>query len=206
LLYFVACAPKALSFTASTSGEWQDAEMTFSSGTIGTRAWYGRRPAQLAFEVLRSGYWIDIDDVHLLDSTGRDLLANGEFSANPDRWFYTSDHNHLPWHAKNMVLSILFDQGWTGLLAGLALLSVVACATWRLAGVHDDARAAWFAALSGFFVVGVFDTLLDVDRIAVLFYLMLFIGLLKPAANASAEAKPLSRKSIDRNSRPGDVP
>ncbi|WP_172404920.1 hypothetical protein, partial [Janthinobacterium sp. GW458P] len=46
------------------------------------------------------------------------------------------------------------------------------------------------AALAGFLVVGLFDSLLDVPRIALLYYLMLLGTLLQPLPSHPAERAP----------------
>lgn len=98
----------------------------------------------------------------------------------------------MPWHIKNMAAHVLFDQG----LVGLCLLALlVASALWRV--VLGPARTHPLAAgvaggLAGFLVVGLFDSLLDIPRVAFLFYFLVLIGLslqpprLPPAVRPSA--------------------
>jgi O-antigen ligase len=95
-------------------------------------------------------------------------------------WFTTSDRFHLPWHIKNLVLNILFDQGAVGLLLFVML---TAGTLYRLiAGAARAHPLAPFiaAALAGFLLVGLFDSLVDVPRLAFLFYLLTFVGLALP--------------------------
>ena len=54
--------------------------------------------------------------------TAGELLGNGDFQHGNDRWFFTSDRHHLPWHAKNLWLHVYFEQGVLGLLIFSALL------------------------------------------------------------------------------------
>ena len=83
------------------------------------------------------------------------------------------------------MLNVLFDQG----IVGLALfLILVGGALWRLFFVayrHTDAPYL-ASALIGFLIVGIFDSLLDVPRVAFLFYLLLLIALLLPRTGATA--------------------
>jgi len=56
-------------------------------------------------------------------------VKNGDFSATSVYWFWSVD-NHLPWHTKHMVVTVLFDQGWLGmvgviLILGLGLIALV---------------------------------------------------------------------------------
>jgi O-antigen ligase len=88
-----------------------------------------------------------------------------------------SERIHLPWHIKNMAFNVLFDQGAVGLLLFVLL---VGGTLWRLTAGHARRHPmAPFltASLVGFLVVGAFDSLLDVPRVALAFYLVLFAGL-----------------------------
>jgi O-antigen ligase len=129
------------------------------------------------------GLRVDIDSVELVGPDGRGLVDNGEFSRGMARWFMVSEKIHLPWHIKNLAFNVLFDQG----MIGLALFALmVGGALWRLCAGHARGHPmAPFiaAALVGFLVVGAFDSLLDVPRLALVFYLVLIAGLAleKPA-------------------------
>ncbi len=115
---------------------------------------------------------VDVDDIVLATTAADNLLSNGDFSRGGNRWFMTSDRNHLPWHAKSLTVHLLFDQGAIGF--GLFLLLSTA-AFWRTAfgGARKHPLAPYVAAsLLGFWVVGVFDSLIDAPRIAFLYYLI----------------------------------
>ncbi len=120
---------------------------------------------------------VDIDDIELRDAQGNSLLSNGDFAHGADRWFFSSDRVHLPYHAKNMALHLLIEQGVFGMLmVSLACLT----ALWRLGlgrARNEEAAPALLAALAGFLSVGLFDSLLDVPRDSVFFYLLLSIAL-----------------------------
>jgi hypothetical protein len=88
---------------------------------------------------------------------------------------------------------------WVGLAAPaarwpLAALALLVLTLWRLTAGHarDHPLApATAAALVGFLVVGLFDSLLDMPRVAFAFYLLLGAALVLPAAaNASRKASP----------------
>ena len=127
-----------------------------------------------------SGTSVVIDNVSLIGPDGRELLVNGNFAESMDRWFTTSDRFHLPWHIKNLGLNLLFDQG----IIGLLLFALLCCdAFFRLiTGVARGHPFAPFlaAALAGFLLVGLFDSLLDVPRLAFLSYLLLMASLALP--------------------------
>ena len=143
-------------------------------------AWYAPRLISFSLANATNGGLVEVDDLALLDAAGRDQLANGSFSEGLARWFFSSDRNHMPWHLKNIAVHTLFDQG----VMGLALLvALVAGALWRTmfgsARRHPLAPAIAGAVL-GFLVVGMFDSLLDVPRVAFLFYLLVVLALTLP--------------------------
>ncbi len=101
----------------------------------------------------------------LTDASGRDWLHNGSFADGGARWFSSSDRNHLPWHAKNMALHLLVEQGLVGLLALMALTLAA------LAGLLGPLRRhplapALAGAIVGCWVVGAVDSVMDIPRVA----------------------------------------
>ena len=150
------------------------------------------RPMVFSFAVETEGAKLEIASVSVKRDDGVDLIENGDFSSGLSRWFFTSDHEHLPWHAKNLFLNIFFDEGVIGLVLFVAL---VASALGRLILVVRTRPAAPFIAASiiGFVVVGAFDSLLDVARVAFLFYLVLFVGLTVPRGPHSSHDRSIPR-------------
>jgi O-antigen ligase len=113
--------------------------------------------------------------VSVTDSFGRNLLENGDFTAANAHWFFTSDRHHLPWHAKNLWLHVLFEQGWVGLIL-FSMLTVFALARATAAAFRGEIVAAVLSSsLGGFLVVGLFDSLLDVPRSTFMFFLLLML-------------------------------
>lgn len=108
----------------------------------------------------------EIQSLSLRDAHGRELLQNGDFGAGFAHWFTTSDRWHMPWHAKNMVLHVLFETGVLGLVAWTLLLGA---ALWRctLGAARGHRLApALSAALMGLLMVGLVDSVLDMPRVA----------------------------------------
>jgi O-antigen ligase len=120
---------------------------------------------------------IDLDNLRLIDSAGNDILKNGNFARGGDFWFYSSDRYHLPWHAKNLFLNVYFDQGLFGLTTLALLVSYALIRLIRRAVSGNQDSVVILASIAGFLVVGMFDSLLDVPRIATLFFLVLCIAL-----------------------------
>jgi hypothetical protein len=192
LLYNENCAATSQPVKASGT-EWKRVRFELDGRDLSGGVWYAPRLAFFSLAVASSGRNAAIDNVSLLGPDGHDVVANGDFSHGTERWFFTSDRHHLPWHIKNMFLNVLFEQGVIGLMAFLALLVAF---FWRLvwgAMRGHPLAPAVAAAASGFIVVGLFDSLLDVPRVAWLFYLLVTIGLLvarsvAPSASASTAA------------------
>lgn len=173
-------------------GQWQSVQVPLEGKPLDAGLAWAPRMAMFSVASESHGVRVDVDNVSVAGTDGRNLLVNGDFSADLARWFMTSDRHHMPWHIKNMAAHVLFDQGLVGLVL-LALL--VGAALWRV--VLGPARTHPLAAgvaggLAGFLVVGLFDSLLDMPRVAFLFYFLVLIGLSlqpprpQPAARPSA--------------------
>lgn len=176
LLYHEACARLGLRIKGSEGTDWQHQVVSLNAAHMDGGPWYA--PQLIAFSVALEtlGARVDVDNLALTDASGRSVLANGDFSREMARWFITSDRHHLPWHMKNMFLHVLFEQGAAGLIL-FTLLVVAALARLTLGRNRQHPLAPPLAAaVAGFVVVGLFDSLIDVPRVAFLFFLMLFVA------------------------------
>jgi hypothetical protein len=181
------CATWQNTSRVSQPGQWQHFEQTIASGELGSGKWLTQRPIKLSFFTNWNGT-IDIDNIRLTKGNGTEILANGDFSRGMDHWYFATDE-HLAWHIKSLPIAILFDQGWFGLLAFVSFIATAlyraAEATWSGSVVSGTV----LAALCGFLVVGLFDTLIDAPRfLFLLVTLALFAGL--PASPESSLSKP----------------
>jgi O-antigen ligase len=162
---------------------WRHYERLIASDRMADGRWYARRPVRLTLYNSGGSAAVDVDNVHLVNSEGLDLVNNGDFEHGLDRWFFSTD-SHLPWHIKNLWVSVLFDQGWFGVVA-LGLFVVVAIGRASLQTWNGSLRAgAVLAAISGLLVVGLFDSLIDTPRFLFLFLLLLWMGCLKNSSSA----------------------
>lgn len=158
-------------------GIWQPARVVLQGGPVSRGTWYAPKILGFSMAVESKGGMVDLDDVMLTSADGSQLLTNGDFSGSMAGWFFSSDRNHLPWHIKNVFMNVLFDQG----IVGVTLWSLMlAGGLWRTclgaARLHPLAPAM-AASLISFTVVGLFDSLLDVPRLAWLFYFLLLVSL-----------------------------
>lgn len=171
LLYVAACAFSHASFKG-IHGQWQAAHVRLDGPALSGGPWYAPRFKMFSLGIGTEGAAADIDDVLLTTAGGENLIANGDFSNDMQHWFFSSDRDHMPWHAKNLLVSIFFDQGAVGLALFLLL---TACALWRLnvGNAREHAMSPYLtAAIIGFLAVGLFDSLTDVPRLAFLYYLL----------------------------------
>ncbi|MDD5328884.1 MAG: VanZ family protein [Sulfuricella sp.] len=207
VLYSFRC--KALQF-ASTPGRsgWEHRELAFDSGETGRGNPLARRAVQLAF--VGPGVAADVDNVRLIGPDGADLVANGDFSRGADRWFFTTDDG-WPWRVENLGLQFLFEQGWLGLIL-FAML--IARQLYRLAGpaLRGDAFAVGLlASFSGLLTVGLFGSVFESPRLAMLFFLLVFaaelnVKLAKQARSVgqAAPARSAPAASGSRAARTGE--
>lgn len=188
LLYHLGCLKGAKTIRGAPE-KWQAFDLALEGGGLSRGPIYAPRLIAFSMALDSLGGKADLDQIALRGPDGLDLLANGDFSDGLAHWFFSSDKNHLPWHMKNLFLHVLFEQGLAGLLVWTLL---VAGALLRLgigrAAAHPLAPVM-AASLTGFLVVGLFDSLLDVPRVAMLFYLLVL------AAWTLASARPRPREA-----------
>lgn len=181
LLYNANCGSTSLTARRSESG-WQEVPFSLDATAVRGGPWYAPRLRVFSLAVVSRSGEVDLGAIRLQDATGNQVLRNSDFAAGMSHWFFSSDRHHMPWHIKNAFLNVLFEQGVVGLILFVSLLTL---ALWRLLGgrLRDEPMAPYLAAsLLAFAVVGLFDSLLDVPRVAFLFYFLLLVSLgLRPS-------------------------
>jgi hypothetical protein len=159
------------------SPTWEKIKVNINVDTVSRGQWYERWP--VVFMLHNGGSSIiDLDNISLMDGTGRDHLVNGNFERGGDHWFSYIDFNHLPWHVKNLWLNIYFDQGIIGVIAFTLIILYAGLHTNKLVKQGSSLALAILAALLGFMVMGFAESPLDAPRIMFFFYLILFCGIL----------------------------
>lgn len=174
MLYSFTCAWNTLKLS-SDDGRWQRREIRIQTHRFGPPGSPLQRPVKLSMFNQNKATLIDVDNVALLDDTGRNLVRNGDFSKGMQRWFFSTD-SHLAWHVKNLFVHVLFEQGWLGLGALASLLAVTGLTLLRRAG-HDAMALTVFISLTSFLTVGLVDSLIDEPRLDFLFFWLLAIAL-----------------------------
>ena len=134
------------------------------------------------------GTRVEFDDISLQGIDGRELLANANFEQGMARWFTTSDRDHLPWHAKNQMLHLLFEQGLAGLASFLLVLLTAGHRLWQATSAADRLAPKLAAALTGALTVGLVDSLMDIPRVTFLILLLSMLALTLPGRVRPAAA------------------
>lgn len=181
LLYAANCAIGRASGKAG--GGWQSATIKLAGPELSGGPWYAPRIKMFSLAIGNQSGAAEIDEVTLTGPGGEQLLANGDFSNDMQHWFFSSDRDHMPWHAKNILVNVLFDQGYVGLALFLLL---TAGALWRLnlgKARHHELAPYLSASIIGFLVIGMFDSLIDVPRVELVYYLLLILVLSSVAAD-----------------------
>src|SRR5439155_13640518 len=94
--YSFRCKATSLQPRAAATS-WEHREVKLDSEQVGSGPWPLSRLVARSIANARRGSGVDVDNVRLLDESGRDLIANGDFSDGGSRWFFSAD-DHLPWH------------------------------------------------------------------------------------------------------------
>ena len=174
LLYAESCE-QARIVVGDTGGAWRPLFKLIDLSRLSPGPWFAPRDAMISF-ALPQGQ-VDVSELSIRGANNANLIANGDFSRGPARWFFTSDHDHLPWHSKQIVLGVLIEAGVVGvmMMAVLALLVCVRLA--RQAGPASPHALFWLSGLLALGLVGTVDTVLDSPRIAFLLTLFLLTSL-----------------------------
>ncbi len=156
-------------------GSWRSVEVQVDTKALAPAARPLGRPIKLALTHAVAQSTIDVDNLRLLGPDGKDLLSNGDFSRGLDHWFFSiSGTLHAHWRTHNLFVGVLFDQGWLGLVATLALLAVAAIKGAKAAGRGDLLAAGALAALCGFVAGAMLDTQIDAPRFVLLLLLLVW--------------------------------
>ena len=187
LIYALAC--RSASVGAKGGKDWQSLETMIPAGGGDGGPWYAPQRSYFAVALEGSSQLADITRLELIDGSGMNLLKNADFSSGSDYWFFSSDRDHMPWHIKSIFMNMLFDQGALGLAGFVLLLLGVTGRVLKRTPFWTDAPY-FLASLAAFVSVGLFDSLVDVPRLAVMFYLMCFLLLTVNPERFPAEKPP----------------
>jgi O-antigen ligase len=111
----------------------------------------------------------------LIDAMGNQLLLNGDFSKGLASWFPATQYHFLPWHIDNLYLETLIERGLLGALP-VGMLVVAALWTGAVGRMRHSAISPFgLSGLIGVLVVGLVSSVVDVPRVAFLYYLLILL-------------------------------
>lgn len=186
LLYSFTCAWNTVKLPPG-NGQWLHREIRIRTDRFGPPGSLFQRPVELSLLNQDKATLIDVDNVALIDESGLDLVRNGDFTQGMQGWFFSTD-SHLAWHAKNLFVHVLFEQGWLGLGAFIALLGAAGLPLARRAG-RDAMALTLLVSLGAFLAVGMVDSLIDEPRLDFLFFWLLAIALVSGGKNLPRAAR-----------------
>jgi VanZ family protein len=195
LLTSLSCA-SATSRGPAESGAWRQVRATIDTARLADRRLLPSAPVSFSLFTPNGKSAIDVASLRVLDPTGKELLANGDFAQGLDRWFFTTDVSP-PWTIDSLPVNVLFDMGWLGVLAWAALifgtLGVGARALWRGEAAIPEAWAAFVA----FLACATLNTLVDAPRFLWMFLVLAWLAMLGTTAARAHTAEVVGREAKD---------
>lgn len=184
--------------------DWKTYSYDIDLYALGARA-FGPFSVPIEVSIINRGIkkGIDISEISLIDKKdGRQLLKNTGFDVGGlDHWF-VSYGNHLRWHIKNIFVFLFVEGGILALLIFTVIAGMVVVALTRSIRSGDFFAICIAACCVGVVFVGLFDSILDDPKIALLSYLLVWLALMPPSpaynAGSRAEAAAVQRPARQR--------
>ena len=151
---------------------WQTVDFSLRGPALASNSRVSSRLLMLVVSLDTAGVALDIDNVQLTNALGQKFLENGDFSQQLAQWLPVAQAYYVPWHIDNLYLELLIE--W-GLLGGIVVSTLTA---WGLASVvwtrgpPSQLRPYLAAGLFGALIVGLVSSVLDVPRVALVFFLL----------------------------------
>jgi hypothetical protein len=173
--------------TAATSQDWQHFSIPLEGPPWPKEAFRIPRFKSFAVAVYTQGGKVEIDNIVLSGADGRNLLPNGDFSAELSRWLFVSDLMHRPWHIDNLYVHLVVEHGILGLLVfgALSATALLPLVLWS-ARLGTTIAPALAGAIGGFLILGLVGSLLDVPRLSFLYFFLISVALYLPNRLPSA--------------------
>tara|TARA_R110001583_G_scaffold71654_3_gene201619 strand:+ start:838 stop:3012 length:2175 start_codon:yes stop_codon:yes gene_type:complete len=147
-------------------------EITLNSNRVGEGSIFYRWPT-VFYVSNRNESIMTIESAQLIHN-GKNLLKNPTFSEGK-QWYFYNDFEHLPWHMKNIPISLLFELGIVGFLSTLLLITVALMKAFSASLNNNSLGFAGVMVVIGMISVGMMGNPLDSARISMLFYWIIII-------------------------------
>ncbi len=186
LLHAAGCKYYQIKLDNEYRGQWKPYQLVIEKNIIQKSDWYSNWPQVFLVRNAKNGTDIDIDDVSLINESGKNIIKNGDYEKGGQRWFSYNEFEHLAWHTKNIVLHFFFEQGVLGVIGILVLTAV---ASWKnFQGVLQGQifPTVLLAAIIGFQVIGLTDTPIDAPRVAFIYYMIIMMSFIHISCEQSS--------------------
>ena len=187
LLYSRDCRGVALRI--QHPGQWETVSADIEPPGSGAGIWLFQPTVKLGLQGVSAHSPLDVTDVQLVDAADRNLVKNGNFALSGTHWLVSAD-DHWPWNIFNLFIEVFFEQGWLGLVSFLLLLGYSLTRLTMHAWRGDKSGSACLAAILGFFVPALFDSIIDEPRMRLLLMLLLVLPMVVPSRTAAGRFEP----------------
>ncbi|MDP2902545.1 MAG: hypothetical protein Q8N96_05500 [Methylovulum sp.] len=182
------CQWLGFSTQKNTTNQWQTITHGLPSDNFTKQLFSSITPVDINLLNRGLSETLDIGQVEIFAPDGKQLIKNTTFNNGFDHWFFSSG-NHLAWHVKNLWISAFFEGGLIELSLITLLLIYLMKHLFKQALQGNHYALAMLAAITGIMIVGIFGSIFDDPRISWLFYLMVWLAILKPEMPPILQAK-----------------
>jgi hypothetical protein len=164
-----------------------------------------RPPVQLSVFGATPGTTLSVRHLSLIDDWGWELLANGDFREDMNRWTVTDDR-HTAWRMFNLYLVLLFETGILGLASFVALAGLAITGGIRALRRGEPMGAAIIGSIISFLISGLVDNVMEAPRLLMVFLMVCAGGLCLREIGAGSWNGEVTPLKIVPSDRPPHVP
>ncbi|WP_133470508.1 hypothetical protein [Paraglaciecola marina] len=145
-----------------------------NSKTVGSNIGIKRLPTVMLLRYKKGPAPLAIKSIELLDDSLESTVTNSHFSKGTDHWFFYHDFEHLPWHIKNIYLSVFYQLGAIGSLLFVIMLGIATKKVIASPIESQPLNGAIASIILAYLAFGLFGDPLDSSRVSSLFFMLLF--------------------------------
>lgn len=175
LLYHGKCMRGSLAVKGASDGVGQYS-ISFKDNPFSSAVTDNLMSKTFALSISNRDTEIVLESLQLSDSEQANLLSNSNFNEQMRYWFFSSDRHHMPYHVKGLWPMQLFEMGLIGLLLWSGLTAVVLLQQLFAKSHYSQTGSTVALALSGMLLVGLFDSVIDGGRMAMLYFALLLLS------------------------------
>ncbi len=185
-------------FAIAPAETWRRQNLPVDLASVGRpRTVFGwQAPRSLLLMTPEWGQTLEVDNVHLLDSRGRDLLTNGDFAQGGLKWHISHDDTPI-WHIQHFWVALLFEHGLLGLVTFILLLLYVSIRLGVAIRRGHQYAVIFSASMLAFLVIGLTDSIIDAPRPTMFLGVLCMLALVATPRVRVGRAPHTSRPLLD---------